>query len=222
MNKILMKVCCMCIVSCFGVISAHAEDANASVAAVAERTDCAAVQAEIQTLGAAEELSAEETERLNALQTVYRRDCAKRANGRGSVRAARSVPVTTSVAEAAVLEAPVVIQNALEKYLGVKTENCNTLKAELDAATADTALQKQMQAQYDMDCVTIAVSADGRTAAEIAEDNLNAGLCADGTEPNKFGCCTGETFRDMGNATFMCCSKDGGECLPPMNNGRAL
>ena len=46
--------------------------------------------------------------------------------------------------------------------------------------------------------------------------NLDAGLCADGTEPNKFGCCGDELFKDLGNAVFACCPKDGGDCFPPI------
>ncbi len=51
-------------------------------------------------------------------------------------------------------------------------------------------------------------------AQELA--NLDAGLCADGTKPNKFGCCTGEVFKDMGNTVFACCPKSGGDCFPPI------
>ena len=47
--------------------------------------------------------------------------------------------------------------------------------------------------------------------------NLDAGLCVDGTKPNKFGCCTGEVFKDLGNSVFACCPKSGdGECFPPI------
>ncbi len=46
--------------------------------------------------------------------------------------------------------------------------------------------------------------------------NLEAGLCSDGTKPNKFGCCNGEIFKDMGNNEFACCPKQGGDCFPPI------
>jgi len=52
------------------------------------------------------------------------------------------------------------------------------------------------------------------TAEEIAA-NINAGLCADGTKPNRFGCCAGEKFKDLGNLVFACCREDG-ECFPPI------
>ena len=59
------------------------------------------------------------------------------------------------------------------------------------------------------------VKTDEEIAAEI-NANIAAGLCADGTKPNKYGCCADELFRDMGG-TFACCPKSGGDCFPPMN-----
>ena len=49
--------------------------------------------------------------------------------------------------------------------------------------------------------------------------NLDAGLCADGTKPNRFGCCGDEIFNDLGDTVFACCPRDGGadtECFPPI------
>ncbi len=53
------------------------------------------------------------------------------------------------------------------------------------------------------------------TPEQVAQFIQN-GLCADGTEPNKFGCCTDELFKDLGDSVFACCPKDGGDCFPPM------
>lgn len=47
--------------------------------------------------------------------------------------------------------------------------------------------------------------------------NINAGLCADGTKPNKFGCCGDEIFKQLNNSTiFACCPRSGGDCFPPI------
>lgn len=52
---------------------------------------------------------------------------------------------------------------------------------------------------------------------EQKQANLDAGLCADGTSPNRFGCCTGEKFTDLGNLNFACCPDDGvSDCFPPI------
>lgn len=40
--------------------------------------------------------------------------------------------------------------------------------------------------------------------------------CLDGTDPDAYGCCTGETYTDMGEAGFNCCPDDGGDCFPPI------
>ena len=50
---------------------------------------------------------------------------------------------------------------------------------------------------------------------KIAE-NIAAGLCADGSEPNQFGCCGDEVFKEIEDMTFGCCPPDGGDCFPPI------
>lgn len=40
--------------------------------------------------------------------------------------------------------------------------------------------------------------------------------CEDGTPPDVNGCCTGETFTDMGEQGFNCCPASGGDCFPPI------
>lgn len=40
--------------------------------------------------------------------------------------------------------------------------------------------------------------------------------CEDGTPPDANGCCTGETYTDMGEQGFNCCPASGGDCFPPI------
>lgn len=40
--------------------------------------------------------------------------------------------------------------------------------------------------------------------------------CEDGTVPDANGCCTGETFTDMGEQGSNCCPASGGDCFPPI------
>ncbi|MDR1338377.1 MAG: hypothetical protein LBJ73_05125 [Rickettsiales bacterium] len=40
--------------------------------------------------------------------------------------------------------------------------------------------------------------------------------CEDKTAPDANGCCTGETYTDMGADGFNCCPAAGGDCFPPM------
>ena len=52
--------------------------------------------------------------------------------------------------------------------------------------------------------------------AKIIE-NLSKGLCADGMQPNRYGCCAGESFKEVTPMVFACCPKDGnGQCLEPI------
>ena len=47
--------------------------------------------------------------------------------------------------------------------------------------------------------------------------NLAAGLCGDGTKPNRYGCCPGEVFKEVEPLVFGCCPKDGnGQCVEPI------
>lgn len=44
----------------------------------------------------------------------------------------------------------------------------------------------------------------------------NVLTCEDGTLPDANGCCTGETYTDMGEQGFNCCPEGGGDCFPPI------
>ena len=57
---------------------------------------------------------------------------------------------------------------------------------------------------------------DSEITLEQELANLDTGLCADGSQPNRFGCCGDEIFKDLGNTVFACCPKEGGDCFPPL------
>lgn len=70
---------------------------------------------------------------------------------------------------------------------------------------------------------TVASDVAEVTEAELTLEqelaNLDAGLCADGSQPNRFGCCGDEIFKDLGNTVFACCPKDDdgtSDCFPPI------
>lgn len=174
------------------VATAHAAD-------VAQRMSCADIKTQVDTLGARDNLSDDEAKQLSDLKTKYRRDCVKRAAGG---RGAQSGAPCDAPDEHGCCPG--------ETYtdMGVAGFNCcppdggmcfTPMVVNTDAPTTDAAPQKT----------------DKEIAAEI-NANIAAGLCADGTKPNKYGCCADELFRDMGG-TFACCPKSGGDCFPPMN-----
>ena len=51
-------------------------------------------------------------------------------------------------------------------------------------------------------------------APTAAVDNVLT--CDDGVPPDANGCCTGETYTDMGDAGWNCCPDTGGDCFPPI------
>ena len=54
-------------------------------------------------------------------------------------------------------------------------------------------------------------------AEQQAAENLAKGLCPDGAKPNRFGCCAGERFKEVGPMQYACCPKEGdGDCFEPL------
>ena len=83
-----------------------------------------------------------------------------------------------------------------------------------DVVVAD---EQPVQEEVPPEKVEDVVAVDPMVALEAELANLDAGLCADGSAPNKFGCCGDELFKDLGNTVFACCPKDSvSECFPPL------
>ena len=94
-----------------------------------------------------------------------------------------------------------------------------------DVVVEDVVYEEEIAEEYEEEPVAevvetvipeVAEPAEPELTAEQIDENLAAGLCADGTKPNKFGCCGDEIFKDMGNSVFACCPKSGGDCFPPI------
>lgn len=87
--------------------------------------------------------------------------------------------------------------------------------APVDEVEEEVMVEQSVQEETVSEVAEIEVDPMIALEAELA--NLDAGLCADGSAPNKFGCCGDEIFKDLGNTVFACCSKDGGgDCFPPL------
>ncbi len=140
-----------------------------------------------------------------------------------------------------VADTPASVTDTLAGLAAQKQKLCQQLADEIEslqaADNADTEKLATMKSQYDTDCVTPqdTPSADDAPQAtdepDVTESKpvenagpsdediiafLDAGLCLDGTKPNKFGCCAGERFKDLGNSVFACCPEAGGDCFPPI------
>ncbi|MBR6684805.1 MAG: hypothetical protein IKL37_00895 [Alphaproteobacteria bacterium] len=183
---------------------------------VSERVTCADIKSELNSL----EINDENQARIDKLKSEYRRFCTPKAAKRRASDTSAIMYAKTAQAKAA----PVVIDVEPEK-VEVPDEN-----ADAEVTTETTAVATVTDVAPDekkSDAVTDTANAadtpepvDTRTPEEIQLEkeleNLAAGLCADGTKPNKYGCCTDEIFKDLGDLVFACCPKDGGDCYEPI------
>lgn len=192
------------IVVCF---IAHAAD-------VTERQSCTDIKARIDALAAQGELNDGDRALLTDLRGAYRRDCAVRASGRGArtIAATRTAAPAESADQAPAAEEPIIAEPC------DNPDNNGCCPGEEFADLGDDG---KMCCKGDVCFPPMQVTppAPQKTEEEKAAEikaNIEKGLCGDGTKPNKFGCCTGEVFKDLGNTEFACCKKDTDECFPPM------
>ncbi len=188
-----------------GIVTVTSSFAD-EVAGVAVRMTCAEINSMISELSAVEEPDTDTIDELTKLKADYRRSCSRAARGRKTSASSRVV----------VAEAVVTTEDELQ------TEN-----DEKDVKAADVVLESQSESQPEDEEEVVGLEEEvveeetvqGPTEEELLEQelaNLDAGLCVDGTKPNKYGCCTDELFKDLGNTVFACCPKDGGDCFPPI------
>lgn len=206
--------------------------APASTANVVARMDCKALKAKIDELsanGASDELS--------RFQLQYRKDCVirtgavrtSRGGALGIVNVSMATPVINTPTNDNSVPAPVATETKTVEISAAQSEMCERLPDAIAAASGDA--RDTLQSTYDEYCAANVAAPDAvvkttmmvlgpretdeEKYAKIAA-NLDAGLCPDGASPNKFGCCTGEVFKDLGNLEFACCGADGGDCFPPL------
>ncbi len=246
MNKVLKFILCASVVCAVMPAFADdvdvASDAGTvSVQTVAERMDCKTMKAKIDELNASGD-----TDGAAKLQQQYRRDCVMRVSGlRSSYRGgALTVAAASTTMPAVKTDAPVMQSESssenndtetIESAVQIseeQTQMCARLPNAIDGAGDDQ--KAVLQETYDEYCAKnvaapdtvvkttmlilgpdVPAETEEEKYARIAE-NLDAGLCPDGAKPNKFGCCGDEVFKDLGNLEFACCSKDGGNCFPPV------
>lgn len=226
MNK--AKICLFigAILMCLQMFDASMTFATANN--VAERMDCPTMQQKISELSAVENPDDSVSAELKSLQERYRKDCSKSIAGRKTSTSGRATVTPVPVAQPAEDVQTVEVKTATEvlnEYLSKKNQNCKDLQKSMEVATGSTEEKAKLQNQYDADCAV--EENDVSEDIEVVDEeqvaaNIEAGLCADGSKPNRFGCCQGETFKDLGNLIFACCPDDGGDCYPPITTGDAL
>ena len=164
---------------------------------VVERMSCLDINTKITELSGIEEPDDDTIIELEKLKSDYRRKCMKSAGGRKTAAQGRSVINNDPIEETEVVEEVAEEENVEQK--SVET----------------TKQQPKKQAKKENSSGGVPATAE---EVKMFEElmNLEMGLCSDGTKPNKFGCCTDEIFKDLGNNVYACCPKTGGDCYPPL------
>ena len=95
-------------------------------------------------------------------------------------------------------------------------------KQKFEDTYGDSDRQGEQLQKYNQEVLGLKYDDDGyienpfKSASSALEEEDEVLTCLDGSEPDMYGCCTGETYTDMGDAGFNCCPDDGGDCFPPI------
>ena len=181
---------------------------NPGIAAgVAERMTCMDINSRLAELMAIEEPDAETLDEITKLKADYRRNCAKSAGKRKTSGSGRVVVAATE---------EVVASDPEPNQPDTPSDTTETEPVISADATPASVSSDDVVAVASVDDASAddAAQIDAALVQELF--NLDSGLCADGTQPNKFGCCNDEIFKDMGGTVFACCPPQGGDCFPPI------
>lgn len=224
--KQLYKIAFISLMAGF-ITAAVANDSDTP--SVVERKTCSDIAAEITELSAIEEPDDETIELLESLKQQQRSRCQKAAKGRIRTPANKMQSAHRTPGKARTTE-----ETSDETSDETPDENgCMPGETLTDLGDQGFACCPETG---DMCFLPIKPETDDKTeeikTLEIEEqpetepqpeltdeqraENVANGLCADGTKPNKFGCCGDEIFTDLGNLEFACCPKSGGDCFPPI------
>ena len=110
------------------------------------------------------------------------------------------------------------IHNAQQAAVFANQQNVNNTAsvAAVSAQGTQAYNQQVLGLQYNPDgSIKNPFQKEAAPAAQPAVAS-QALLCEDGTPPSANGCCTGETFTDMGDQGWNCCPAGGGDCFPPL------
>lgn len=172
--------------------------------AIVDRMSCSDISARMVELSEIEEPDDDVTIELGKLKSDYRRKCMKSA---GKRKTAAKNRVIITVEESTSSPKEDVIEEKTEKTTETVEKQPEKIEEKVEKVEKTKITETQPVSME-------ATDAEIKMLHELM--NLDMGLCADGTKPNKFGCCTDEIFKDMGNNVYACCPKTGGDCYPPL------
>ncbi|MBR2393336.1 MAG: hypothetical protein IKB05_02500 [Alphaproteobacteria bacterium] len=195
----------------------------ATTSNVAERKSCDQIASEIAELSAIIEPDTDTIDALTKLKQQQRSLCQKRAGLRSTATTTRQ---RTNITPDIISQSEDIVPEPTDTICDTPDEN-GCCPDEIYTDMGD--LGFNCCPKSGGDCfppIVVSVSDETITETEPTpepelsdeqiKENIEAGLCADGTTPNKFGCCGDEVFKDMGNTVFACCPKSGGDCFPPI------
>ena len=105
------------------------------------------------------------------------------------------------------------IERENREYEQVKSQLAARENVAKEAEVAEEPVKEEITTVTETETEVVVSEAD-LVAQEL--ENLDAGLCNDGSKPNQFGCCSGEVYKDLGDFVYACCPKTGGDCFPPI------
>lgn len=96
----------------------------------------------------------------------------------------------------------------------VKKRQMRKLKAQAPKKTEETEPVIE-EVVTETDVATEEILPEPELSEAEIQANLDAGLCPNGEKYNKFGCCPGERFTDLGDGGYACCEIDNKDiCYP--------
>ncbi|MCQ2598809.1 MAG: hypothetical protein MJ187_00295 [Alphaproteobacteria bacterium] len=217
--------------------TASATDQNVSV-----RMTCDEINSEIARLRAMDEPSSEESARLTDMQARHRKNCTARAANRAALNRSNHNVIkekkdTDSIKTEAVYSPELYARQERVCVLLAEAMNSETDEENKQTLTDNHkkyCIDKQVAPEETLKLYEFLLKPNQDNASENVDGNivesdddikaktaanLAAGLCEDGVKPNKFGCCDGEKFKDLGNGQFGCCKteSDGEHCHNSLN-----
>ena len=175
---------------------------------VSERKTCDEISLEIADLSTISEPDEETTKKLTQLKKMQRAQCLKSTGSRGKNSATKTRAINTTEQTP---DENGCMPGEIYTDMGEMGFNC------CPESGGDCFPPIVPENSTDSESV---VSESPEIQPELTDEqraqNIANGLCADGTKPNKFGCCGDEIFTDLGNTVFACCPKSGGDCFPPI------
>ncbi len=122
-------------------------------------------------------------------------------------------------------------QNVYNESVKANAENkYGTYQYDEQTGTATYSGTEEQTKAYNTEVLGLTYDEDGnienpfaKPASQVLEQEVETLTCDDGSNPDANGCCTGETYTDMGadyidesGNHFACCPDSGGDCFPPI------